>query len=89
MKLNNYDSLSDYKNSKASQRTRILNYFQSSPNLSTLQARNELGILHPGGRIMELRKKGHEILTQWIFEPDNTGVIHRIGLYVYQGRKGD
>ena len=37
---------------------------------------------------MELRKKGHKIDTHWIKESDSNGVIHRVGLYVYQGKSG-
>lgn len=75
-----------YGNSSASQRARLLKHFENCTHLSTLQAREELGILHPCGRIMELRKRGHQIETHWINEADNNGVLHRIGLYVYQGR---
>ena len=76
-----------YSNSATAQRERILKIFDTSPSLSTLQARNEYGILHPGGRIMELRQKGHRIETYWVLEPDANGVLHRVGLYVYQGHK--
>lgn len=75
-----------YSNSASSQRARILKHFERNPRLSTMQARTEHGILHPGGRIMELRKKGHRIDTHWIDELDANGVIHRVGLYVYQGK---
>ncbi|QBR84711.1 hypothetical protein E3983_10250 [Legionella israelensis] len=81
MEINNSCS-----NSLSTQRKKILKHFEKCPQLSTMQARNDLGILHPGGRIMELRKKGYEIVTHWISEPDSNGDIHRIGLYVYQGK---
>lgn len=76
-----------YSNSSPSQRARLVKYFETCPRLSTLQARKELGILHPCGRIMELRRSGHKIDTHWIKEADSNGVLHRVGLYVYQGRK--
>ncbi|KTD22000.1 helix-turn-helix domain-containing protein [Legionella israelensis] len=73
-------------NNTASQRARIIRHFQEkSPRLSTIQAREQYGILHPGGRIMELRNKGYQIDTHWIRETDSNGVLHRIGLYVYHG----
>ncbi|HAU0282336.1 TPA: hypothetical protein JBF45_15455 [Legionella pneumophila] len=75
-----------YINSLQSQRKRILEHFKKCPRLSTIQARNEYGVLHPGGRIMELRKKGYDIQTHWIYEPDSNGISHRIGLYIYNGR---
>ncbi|WP_131779193.1 helix-turn-helix domain-containing protein [Legionella bozemanae] len=74
-------------NSASSQRTRILKHFETCPRLSTLQARNEYGILHPGGRMMELKRKGYHIETHWINEPDTNGVLHRIGLYIYLGKQ--
>ncbi len=72
-------------NSCASQRTRLLKHFHDNPRLSTIQAREQYGILHPCGRIMELRKKGHQIDTHWISEVDVSGQAHRVGLYVYKG----
>ena len=75
-----------YNISCSSQRAIILKHFSDCPRLSTIQARDEYGILHPCGRIMELRKKGHIIDTHWTSEPDGNGVLHRIGLYVYQGK---
>lgn len=77
-----------YDNSSSTQRKRILSYLEKNHRLSTIAAREQLGILHPGGRIMELRKKGYRIDTHWIEEPDSNGVAHRVGLYVYQGRSG-
>ncbi|HSW94317.1 MAG TPA: helix-turn-helix domain-containing protein [Gammaproteobacteria bacterium] len=74
-----------YSNSAASQRARILEHFVICPRLSTLEAREKYGILHPGGRVMELRKKGYHIDTHWISAPDSNGVLHRIGQYVFHG----
>ncbi len=73
-----------YDNSALTQRSRILASFSVCPRLSTLELR-EMGILHPCGRVMELRRLGHKIDTQWIKAPDSNGVHHRVGLYVYQG----
>lgn len=87
-KLGNSKYSKSYNNSLQSQRKRILEHFEKCPKLSTIQARNEYGVLHPGGRIMELRKKGYDIQTHWIYEPDSNGINHRIGLYVYKGKNG-
>lgn len=83
---NNPKSKPLYDNSTSSQCARILKHFEVCPRLSTIQARNEYGILHPGGRVRELRKKGYQIQTHWISESDSNGVMHRVGLYVYQGK---
>lgn len=85
-KLGNPKSKRLYSNAIRSQQARILKHFEECPRLSTLQARHEYGILHPGGRIMELRKMGYKIDTHWTDEADNNGEPHRIGLYVYQGK---
>ncbi|HAT7871345.1 TPA: hypothetical protein JBE57_07525 [Legionella pneumophila] len=76
-----------YSNSASSQRARILKHFESCPRLSTVEAREIYGVLHPCGRIMELRKKGYLIDTHWIVAPDLNGVLHRVGLYVFKGQK--
>ncbi|GGI86567.1 helix-turn-helix domain-containing protein [Legionella impletisoli] len=87
-KLGNSKNSRPYNNSHQSQRKRILEHFEKCPKLSTLQARNEYDVLHPGGRNIELRKKGCDIQTHWIYEPNSNGINHRIGLHVYKGKNG-
>lgn len=70
-----------------SQYAKLLIHFKQHRRLTTLQAREELGIMHPSGRISELIAQGYNIVTlRWFVEPDATGVTHRIALYVYLGR---
>lgn len=66
-------------NTAAAQRRRILEHLQHCP-LTTLQARS-MGIMHPGMRICELRKQGHEIRTEWATEYCPGGVRHRVARY--------
>ena len=47
----------------AVQRKRILAWLRRYGTMTTLEARNELSIMHPGGRVMELRRQGHSIVT--------------------------
>ena len=47
----------------AVQRKRILAWLRRYGSMTTLQARNELHVMHPGGRVMELRRAGLEIVT--------------------------
>ena len=47
----------------AVQRKRILAWLRRYGTMTTLEARNELSIMHPGGRVMELRREGHSIVT--------------------------
>lgn len=67
-------------NSRAAQRRRLLLALRRSP-VSTLTARKELDILHPAGRIKELRAQGFDIQTLWQWEPTDSGKPHRVGLY--------
>jgi hypothetical protein len=62
------------------QRARLLLWLQTSP-LTTIQARQELDIMHPAARIQELREAGHNIITNWIAS-DTGKAKHRIARYV-------
>lgn len=77
-------------NSYAAQRGRLLQYLQMKGSITTLQARQLLAVMHPAGRVKELRNSGYSILTYWAFDTDSSGVRHRQGLYVLQaGGKHD
>ncbi|KJV07550.1 helix-turn-helix domain-containing protein [Methylocucumis oryzae] len=63
-----------------SQRHKILDWLNHAP-LTTLQARQELDIMHPAARVQELREQGHNIVTHW--STDDTGKgKHRVACYV-------
>ena len=75
-----------HDNSPIAQQARILSWFLNiSPRLSTLEAREELGIMSPACRIMELRDMGHDIITDREQQVDVTGTNHPVGVYVYMG----
>jgi len=57
----------------------LLARLQSSP-ITTLQARQELDILHPAARIQELREAGHKIVTEWT-TGDTGKAKHRVACY--------
>lgn len=77
-------------NSYAAQRGRLLQHLQEKGSITTLQARHELAVMHPAGRVKELRDSGYAITTYWTFDVDSAGVSHRQGLYVLQiGGKHD
>lgn len=71
----------DHPNTSAAQRARILAWLQAGRPLTTLEARRELDVLHPAGRVEELRKAGIQIATSWIKEPTDGGQLHRVGRY--------
>lgn len=50
--------------------------------LTTFYFRSELDIPHPGARIMELRRSGHDIVTIWDKDRMPGGRPHRVARYV-------
>lgn len=74
--------------SKIAQQQAILDWFKHvKPTLTTCEARAQLSIMHPGGRILELRRKGCRIELEWITVSDLNGVCHRVGKYCYLTQK--
>jgi len=73
-------------NSREGQRLAILNYLQEHGSLTTLQARDELGIMSPASRVLELREQGYRIITYWTTSEDRTGTKHREAKYVLFNR---
>lgn len=68
-------------NSGEEQRQRTLARLQQGP-CTTLELRDTLDILCPPARVMELRKRGLTIITQWVHEPTSCGHLHRVARYV-------
>jgi len=63
------------------QRKKLLAALQKKP-INTLYARNELDIMHPGARIMELRAAGNNIKTFRHTIKTPGGYHHHVALYV-------
>lgn len=57
--------------------------------VSTIEAREKLGIAHPAGRFFELRKSGLQIETRRTVEVDACGRSHGCALYVLKGVEYD
>lgn len=49
--------------------------------VSTVHAREVLGIMSPAARIMELRRQGHAIITRVGHVVDAAGLSHRSAIY--------
>lgn len=75
-------------NSFAAQRRQILEALREGP-LTTLEARERLGIMHPAARVMELRDAGFHIETLRQWEADTTGREHKQAQYVLLGEGGE
>lgn len=69
-------------NSAAAQRMRILTHRHEHGRLSTIEAREDLDVLRPAMRVLELRVQGHSILTLWPREETHCGRTHRVARYV-------
>lgn len=70
-------------NSTAAQRDRLREAFQCCLTLTTLEIRRWLDIMHPAGRVQELRAEGMQIATLRLDQATETGVRHSVGMYVY------
>lgn len=72
-------------NSLINQRSRLLKALTRFP-VTTLEARKYLDIMHPAGRVMELRRCGWRVDTLWTVQEAEAGKRHRIAVYVFGGR---
>ena len=66
---------------RADQGTRLFEALRRFP-ISTFEARKHLDVMHPAGRVHELRESGNRIDTHWASEPSDVGRPHRIAVYV-------
>ena len=70
--------------SSDAQRVRLLAALKTGP-ITTLEARQSLNVLHPAGRIQELRNLGYRIVTHWQTDYTSEGYRHRVAKYVLRG----
>ncbi len=75
---------SNHHKSAEAQRQRILGHLHRR-SLNTIESREQLDVLHPAARIMELRKRGYNIETHWVTEPTGCGRLHRVAKYILTG----
>jgi hypothetical protein len=66
----------------ANDRNLLLQEFNVNGKLTTTQAREELGVMSPAPRILELRRMGYNIITHRRYKPDITGRNHYQAEYV-------
>ena len=59
-----------------------------SAGMSTIELREEIDILHPAGRVQELRESGYRIDTIWTVTTNAQGHNHRCARYVLHGKRG-
>jgi serine phosphatase RsbU (regulator of sigma subunit) len=69
-------------NDAATQRTRILTAMQTLGSVTSYEGSRFLDCYDPRARIHELRNAGHSIVTVMRAEQTESGVVHRVGVYV-------
>lgn len=68
--------------SATEQDRRLLEALRIHP-VTTIEAANDLDIVHPPSVVRRLRKRGFDIRTRWTYQPTEEGrPPHRVGLYV-------
>lgn len=78
-----------HSTSSEAQRARLLARLRTGA-LDTFTARRELHVMHPGGRIKELRAAGHPIRTERVTLTDEDGVTHSgVALYYLSSTSGE
>ena len=70
-------------NSAGAQRQRLLAALRDV-SATTIDIRRDLDILHPCGRVLELRRQGHNIQMEWVYQVTEQGERHRVGRYTLQ-----
>ena len=70
-----------------SQAARLLEAL-SRYSITTFEAMRYLDVYHCPARILQLRKRGHKIITHWQTVITEAGARHRVGMYVLESRAG-
>ena len=68
-----------------SQSARLLEALLRFP-VTTYEAMRYLDVYHCPARILQLRQRGHKIITHWQTVITESGEHHRVGLYLLAGR---
>jgi polyhydroxyalkanoate synthesis regulator phasin len=69
-------------NSAHNQRLKILDWLFEKGSITTDQAREHLDVMHPAGRIKELREAGYLIITIRVRWTSEFGIKHSVAKYV-------
>lgn len=80
--INESQPIPKANNTASNQRKAIYQHLAKEGYLTTLYAREQLGIMSPAARVLELRKKGYSIATHWTTSQDMAGTKHREAKYV-------
>nr|WP_075723422.1 MULTISPECIES: helix-turn-helix domain-containing protein [Pseudomonas] len=68
--------------SSAEQDRRLISALRAGP-ITSIEAANDLDIVHPPSTVRRLRNLGHNIATQWTYQATEAGrPPHRVAKYV-------
>ena len=70
---------------RANQRRALLRHMQQHGSITTLEAREGLGVASPAARILELKRQGVQIETRRVFRIDAAGRRHSVAEYISAG----
>ncbi|HRH77923.1 MAG TPA: helix-turn-helix domain-containing protein [Cellvibrionaceae bacterium] len=62
---------------RRAQQQRLLKTLIEKGSITTVEARQELNVMSPAPRILELRAQGHWIVTEYVTVVDQYGYVHR------------
>jgi len=85
--MNNISTKPIHDNSLAGQRQRLLAYLKNNRSITTLEARHKIDIMHPAGRIKELKEQGYNIITNWRIDTTPEEKPHRVAEYVLMPKR--
>jgi hypothetical protein len=75
------------KRNLSAQAQRLRQHLLINLKVTTIECRDELSIMHPAGRIKELRDQGWPITTAIYQQVDSSGVKHRAADYFLEVEK--
>lgn len=68
--------------SSAEQDRRLMSALRNGP-ITSIEAANDLDIVHPPSTVRRLRNRGHDIATHWTYQATEPGrPPHRVAKYV-------
>ena len=70
-----------HHNSTVAQCARLLARLRQGP-CTTFEAMRQLDVYHCPARVLQLRKRGHQIDTVWTRVVTEANVAHRVGKYI-------
>lgn len=66
-----------YSNSANAGQKKLLEGFKAYGQITTIFAREQLGVMHPASRVRELRQRGYEIVMHRVTTTGHDGREHR------------